>query len=191
MRCEGPAIVRLAGHVIFALPLGDPTDWPASASDAWGYLPERVYFDELEHVPEGSRARLPQLRGDHRSCITITHGPRDSSERLVATPGDVVGMLEMEGPIGRGSLPIGDTALRDGILIGRYARCDGSFGDDPSLSRVHALLIRIGDALIAIDVASTNGTCLAGKSHARLVELDHDTELELGKATRARWRWLS
>ena len=44
MRCEGPAMIRCGGYAIFALPIGDPTDWPASADDAWSYLPERVYF---------------------------------------------------------------------------------------------------------------------------------------------------
>jgi hypothetical protein len=190
MRCEGPAIVRLAGHVLFALPLGDPTDWPPAAGDAWAYLPERVYFDELTHVPEGSRTKIPKLRADHRSHITITHGPRDSSDRLVAV-GDLVGMLDVEGPIGRGTLQVGAAALRDGVLIGRYARCDGSLGDDPSLSRVHALVIRVDEALLVIDVASTNGTSRVGEEPARVVELERDSELQLGKGTRARWRWLS
>ncbi|MEJ7602827.1 MAG: hypothetical protein WKG01_33375 [Kofleriaceae bacterium] len=35
LRCEGPAVLRCGGHALFAIPLGDPTDWPASAEDAW------------------------------------------------------------------------------------------------------------------------------------------------------------
>jgi len=192
MRCEGPAIVRCAGYAIFALPLGDPTDWPQSPADAWAYLPERVYFDELAHVPEHSRAKIPCLprARDHRSCITITHGPRDSGEMLVGA-GDLIGMLEVEGPMGKGVLHVGAQALTDGVLLGRYARCDGGLADDPSMSRVHALLVRVEDTLLAIDVASTNGTARRGEPPTRLVELDREAELLLGKGTRARWRWLS
>jgi hypothetical protein len=193
MRCEGPAIVRCAGYVIFSLPLGDPTNWPANGADAWAYLPERVYFEELEHVPEHSRSQIPRLprATDHRSHITITHGPRDSGEILVGRD-DLVGMLEIEGPSGRGVLNVGADALRDGVLLGRYARCDGASTDDPSMSRVHALLVRFDDdVLLVVDVASTNGTARAGEEHARVIEVDRDTELQLGKGTRARWRWVS
>ena len=78
------------------------------------------------------------------------------------------------------------------MLLGRYARCDGAGGlaDDASLSRVHALLIQIDDSLLLIDTASSNGTWENGeKPRARVFVLDRNTELLLGKTTRARWRW--
>src|SRR5262249_35009855 len=46
--CEGPGLLRCGGYALFIMPLGDPTDWPAEPNDAWAFLPERVYFDELE-----------------------------------------------------------------------------------------------------------------------------------------------
>ena len=68
---------------------------------------------------------------------------------------------------------------------------------DPELSsltsdpRVHALLLQIDDAIVAIDTASLNGTREAHQPKARLIQLTGDTELVLGTATRARWHWIS
>jgi hypothetical protein len=187
VRCEGPAVLRCHGHVLFALPLGDPTDWPASPHDAWACLPERVYFDELEHVPQGSIPR----RLDKHSHITATHGPWDSGSRLVSA-GELVGSLELHTPTGYRELAIGRDALRDGVLLGRYARCDnGGLADDASMSRVHALLVRLGDDLVLVDAASTNGTARSGATKERLIQIEDDSELRLGLGTTARWRWLA
>jgi hypothetical protein len=215
LKCEGPAILRCAGHALFILPLGDPTDWAASAEDAWGCLPERVYFDEVDTFPQGSMPKMVALRTcpgipisnvqpgmpvgtgiaaqpKRSSVITRTHGPRDSAINMLAESGDLAGTLELIGPSLRETIRIGAQALSDGVLLGRYARCDGAGGlaDDASLSRVHALLIQIDDSLLLIDTASSNGTWENGeKPRARVFVLDRNTELLLGKTTRARWRW--
>jgi pSer/pThr/pTyr-binding forkhead associated (FHA) protein len=47
--------------------------------------------------------------------------------------------------------------LDHGILIGRYDRCGIAVNDANDVSRVHALLVKIGGDLWAIDTASTNG----------------------------------
>jgi len=202
LRCEGPALLRCGGYALFLMPLGDPTDWPSDAQDAWAFLPERVYFDELEKSPLGSVRRpprahlqpqLPSLNNaiTHRSLIIRTHGPRDTSDGLVDS-GDTAGTLELIGPRSRGTIRIGHDELRDGVLIGRYARCSNAqLADDPSLSRVHALLIQIDDAILAIDTASLNGTRESDQPKARLITLTGDTELVLGTSTRARWHWVS
>ena len=199
LRCEGPALLRCGGYALFFMPLGDPTDWPAEANDAWTFLPERVYFDELDKSPMGSVRRpprtpkLPTLPSavTHRSLIVRTHGPRDTTDGLVES-GDVAGTLELIGPRNRGTIRIGHDELRDGVLIGRYARCSNAqLADDPSLSRVHALLLQIDDAIVAIDTASLNGTRESNQPKARLIQLQGDTELVLGTATRARWHWVS
>jgi hypothetical protein len=206
LRCEGPGMVRCGGYALFIMPLGDPTDWPASASDAWAFLPERVYFDELERGAMGSVRRIaggtPVSDGSpvpapinsavtHRSLIIRTHGPRDTSDGGLGN-GDIAGTLELIGPKNRGTIRIGHDELHDGVLIGRYARCNNAqLADDPSLSRVHALLIQIEDAIVAIDTASLNGTRESNQPKARLIQLFGDTELVLGTATRARWHWMS
>ena len=213
LRCEGPAILRCGGHALFVIPLGDPTDWPASAEDAWACLPERVYFDEVDRFPEGSLPRMqaqgtdvhslprPSGRGSEtpynekrnlrHSVITRTSGPRDTGMGLIDS-GDLAGTLELIGPSQRDTIRVGHDALRDGVLIGRYARCDGARGlaDDTSLSRVHALLIEIDGSVLVIDTASRNGTSECDCPKARLITVARDTELKLGKHTRARWRWV-
>jgi hypothetical protein len=187
---EGPAIVRCAGYCLFALPLGDPSDWPESGEDAWAMLPDRVYLDELEKCPRGS---LPRLRMPNplarETFITRTGGPRDTMERLAQ--GDGAGVLELSTPLRQIALTIGENALEHGVLLGRYGRCDAreAATEDESLSRVHALLIRTEERLLLVDTASSNGTFEKGQQ-TRLVVVDGATELRLGKRTFLRWRWL-
>jgi hypothetical protein len=202
LRCEGPGLLRCGGYALFIMPLGDPTDWPPDANDAWAFLPERVYFDELDRAALGSVRRMPagsqrpapiNSAITHKSLIISTHGPRDTTggSNLVES-GDLAGTLELIGPRNRGTIRIGHDELHDGVLLGRYARCNNAqLADDPSLSRVHALLIQIDDAIIAIDTASLNGIREADQAKARVIQLCGDTELVLGTATRARWHWVS
>jgi hypothetical protein len=189
LRAEGPAIMRIANHTIFVLPLGDATDWPQRAEDAWDMLPERVYFDEMTSSPEGSVTSMPLAHETRRSFIYRTHGPRETGSVLV-TRGDIAGTLDVIGETRTGVLTIGEQALRDGILLGRYARCDGaSLLEDPSMSRVHAMLIAVDDRLLIIDTASRNGIWATGGPAQRVITIAGNTEINLGKHTRIRWRW--
>lgn len=192
LRCDGPAVLRCGGYALYALPLGDPTDWPESGADAWACQPERVYFDEVTHVARGSSTRVPQIGpGDgRRTRVTAVPGPRVTGSVLV-TGGDEVGALELIGPARRAIVPVGQAALRDGVLIGRYPRCDSACDDDDGVSRVHALLIQLDDTVLVVDTASTYGTTVNGQPVERARVLRGDVELELGRDTRARWRWLS
>jgi len=191
VRCEGAAVLRCGGYALFMLPLGDPTDWPASAADAWACVPERIYFDEITHFSRGSSVHIPRAPAGRRwSRITSVRGPRDPSAGLV-TNGDVVGTLELRGPRRCQTIQLGQAALRDGVLLGRYDRCDGRVTEDESLSRVHALLIQIDQTLLVIDTASTNGTSRLDGSAARVIEIGHGTELLFGTETCMRWRGLS
>ena len=190
LRAEGPAIMRCASHAIFVLPLGDPSDWPQKASDAWDMLPERVYFDEMQCRPEGSLTAMPLNTSTRKSMVYRTHGPRDTAQGLVERVGDCAGTLEINGETRYGALKIGDSALRDGVLLGRYARCDAAaILEDASMSRVHAMLIQIDDTLLLIDTASRNGTFQPGHPAARVITITGDSEINLGKHTRIRWRW--
>lgn len=190
MRAEGPAILRAASHAIFVLPLGDPSDWPQRADQAWDMLPERVYFDEMQSRPDGSLTNMPLNVSSRKSFIYRTQGPRDTAQGLVERTGDSAGTLEIIGETRFGALKIGDRALRDGILLGRYARCDGAqLLDDEQMSRVHALLVQIDDSLILVDTASRNGTFVAGQQPARVIQVASGADINLGKHTRIRWRW--
>jgi hypothetical protein len=190
LRSEGPAMVRCGGYAILALPLGDPTDWPEAASVAWECMPERVYHDELARVPEASVVR--ELAAPQRTQVVLrTAGPRDLAARLVSER-DLAGRLVVRGAAGSVGLDVGHQALREGVLIGRYERCN-AFGvsDETSLSRVHALLLLADDRLLVIDVATTNGTRIVDGDDARVIELVGETELELGIGTFVRWTWAS
>ncbi len=190
LRAEGPALLKCAGYAFFLLPVGDPTDWPAKPEDAWAMLPERVYFDEIDRCAEGSLTKLPKP-GSRTSTLVRTHGPHDTGVGLVRS-GSAAGTLELRGAHTGGYLDIGQAELADGILLGRYPRCNGAgFSDDPSLSRVHALLIQIDDRLLLVDTSSRNGSRLRGLPDARVIEIIGETELELGTHTRVRWRWTS
>ena len=198
IRAEGPSILRCNGYTFFILMLGDPTDWPESASDAWDMLPERVYFNELENCAAGSDARLRLPRNELRqSYVYRTQGPRETgvidrtAVGIVGNQRDLAGRLEIEGVHRRVVLEVGQDALRDGVLLGRYGRCDASEAlDDPSLSRVHALLVQEDDKLLVVDTASYNGTRIVGEHRSRIIELDRPLDLRLGKQTHVRWRWL-
>lgn len=190
LAAEGPAILRVAGYTLFMLVLGDPTDWPASGADAWAMLPERVYLDELENCAQGSLPRMRRPRVDVRETfITRTNGPRDTAMRLAAS-GDIAGTLEINTPHRHLAIQVGAKALEDGVLLGRYGRCDlmDAAAEDHSLSRVHALLMKLGDRLLLVDTGSSNGTFEQGE-RTRLVVMEKDTELRLGKKTFLRWRW--
>jgi len=159
---EGPAIVRCGGYCLFALPLGDPSDWPEAGEDAWSMLPERVYLDELDRCPQGTAPSVRMPSANLRETfITRTGGPRDTMQRLAQ--GDAAGVLELRTPNRQLALTIGEDALRDGVLLGRYGRCDARdlAGEDESLSRVHSLLIRSDERLLLVDTASSNGTFIA------------------------------
>jgi hypothetical protein len=58
-----------------------------------------------------------------------------------------------------------------------------------SMSRVHMLLLHTGDALLAVDTCSRNGSYLPGQSPARVIPITGETEIHVGKHTRIRWRW--
>ncbi|MBV8762004.1 MAG: FHA domain-containing protein [Deltaproteobacteria bacterium] len=193
LRAEGPALLKCAGYAFFMLPVGDPTDWPASPQDAWAMLPERVYFDETEwsgRCATGSMPKMPKP-GARTSTLVRTHGPHDTGVGLVRS-GSAAGTLELRGSHTGGYLDVGNAELADGILLGRYPRCNGAgFSDDPSLSRVHALLIQVDDRLLLVDTSSRNGSRLRGCDDARVIEIVGETELELGTHTRVRWRWTS
>lgn len=175
-RADGPAVIRCGRQVVFVLPLGDPTDWPASAAEAWAMLPQRVYLDECGGIARSS-ART--------SMIFRTPAVRETS---APTTGALEGTLEIEQPNHRFVVAIGRDALRDGVLLGRYRRCDLLGELDPSISRVHGLLLQVGARTIVADLASTHGLGPAGGERTRIAELVDGSELWLACETRVRWR---
>ena len=65
--------------------------------------------------------------------------------------------------------------------IGRSEKCDISYPEDTSLSRVHARIDRDGDAWMLVDLDSTNGTYVNGERVTE-VKLQPGDMIEIGDA---------
>jgi len=201
--CEGAAILEAADYQLYLLPLGDPTDWPATGDDAWDCIPERVYFDEQTALAEGTRPvemkrpkrkllePLLDLPSGRTSRITVVSPPTSVSESLVEGGEDPIAQLVVNGLDGRKTISVGASALDRGVLLGRYSRCNaGATLFTETVSRVHLLVIRCGDWICAIDTGSRNGTRQGG-SEIRAVLLDRATRLSLGlDGDSVYWDWL-
>jgi hypothetical protein len=176
-----PTIMRCSGQVVYAVPVGVTTKWPDSSSAAWAALPPSVYAEVQTASPMPDTASP----GAERFPFTL----RSLAGRDVPVGKDIDdGVLVVRGANGPVELPISGPALRDGVLLGRYERCDAACPDDEKeVSRVNVLLLRVEDRLLAIDTASTNGVRLANGEAARLIEVGDDVEITIGKQTRIRW----
>jgi hypothetical protein len=79
--------------------------------------------------------------------------------------------------------PVGRRALTNGILLGRYERCDGhgsAILARRGISRVHALMIEIDRAPFVIDLASTNGTWIRERD-VRVSRLEGGVTFRMGE----------
>jgi len=80
-------------------------------------------------------------------------------------------------------------SLDRGVLLGRYERCAIPALELGRVSRVHLLLVRVGEEVLAIDTASTNGTWNGGKKVETLL-LGESDQLSLGRTLHLHWRRL-
>ncbi len=176
-RADGAAIIHCGRHTLFLLPLGDRTDWPESAGDAWDMLPERVYLDERDSVPS--------RRVRNASLIFRTAPLHDTIDLIAA---DWIANLEVEQRTRNGALAVGRAALQRGVLIGRYDRCDLPGAQDNTLSRVHALLVEVAGRRVIADLSSLYGLGLVDSPRSRLLELVDASRIWLGRGTRLTWR---
>ena len=97
-----------------------------------------------------------------------------TSQDLLREGEDRAGALVVRSGARRRRLALGPTALRRGVLLGRYARCDSAgVLRSTDLSRVHLFVLEVAERIWAFDTASTHGVSLdlLGDSPARVVEL--------------------
>lgn len=189
---DGPAFLASGNHAFFFFVTGDPTDWPASSRDAWSFIPERVYLEERRRLARGSARRRAVGRSLARRSMTVVQPTRPAGrltgEALLCHGEPRLGDLVLASRGAARSIPIGATALEDGVLIGRYERCDAAdLLGDPNMSRVHLLVVSIAGVPHAVDTASTNGTSVGGRS-IRVQPLTRELTLDLGDAARLTWR---
>jgi hypothetical protein len=199
---EGPVMVRCASVAFLLFPTQASTaPWPEDAAPAWARVPERLYFDPRAGGPPASspeRIVWPDAPGGWGDAP-----PRSTSITLVPTlPGPVFpsrdlapsgsprGELVVRSPAGQVSLRLGAGATRQGVLLGRYERCDTAglpVLSSPSLSRVHLLVIEIAGALYAVDTASSNGSWV-GPTSLRCGRLLPGQRVRLACDATVEWR---
>ncbi len=147
-------------------------------------------------VIDPPRSRSSGLRLDRQAAITLVQGelgPVRAHTRLVAAEEEPLGSLHLRVGDTVHDVVVGEQALRRGILLGRYERCDidgSKLLTNANISRVHLLVVEIAGRVYAIDTASTNGTwTVEGDDEVRITALDNTDHLCLGNDL-AYVRWL-
>jgi len=214
---EGPAFVFIGRYALFCFPTGAADAWPDDAKAAIAALPERSYSDERDAEPdrwrrgrhaqtssrdqwaEGSKVEDPEPSADSFSSrrasvitrVTSVNGPARARIDALGEGDELLGTLELQSRLGNDSVRVGAAGAERGLLLGRYSRCDTAGATSLSLekiSRVHLLVVRIGDDIWAIDTASTNGVA-SGGTGVRVHRLQPGDELSLADGVGAvRWR---
>ncbi len=187
VEAEGMMMVRCGDYAIFAFPTGKDRalwpPWPDDGEAGWRTIPDRHY-----NADSGLSSR------EHGG--TLIHsmpgpGPLFAHKSLVADNEEPRGKLAVTSADGEISIVVGERALRKGVLVGRYKRCDT--GRVPVLanchiSRIHVLVIEIAGRLYAIDTASKNGLWL-GETEVKVYPLTFHQKLTLGRNC-ASMEWL-
>jgi pSer/pThr/pTyr-binding forkhead associated (FHA) protein len=159
--------------------------WPAHAEAAWSMFPPRQFTEPHTHVARALPSR--RLREDGQAFKTSV----SREDRLLRlgeggrshNPWGLVRLVHGEQAV---EVPMSREHLEQGVLLGRYARCGIAVETLTTLSRVHLMLIRLGEEVLAIDTASTNGTWRA-RRRIGTVTLGNLDALELGKHLQVQW----
>ncbi|WP_224368862.1 FHA domain-containing protein [Hyalangium versicolor] len=163
--------------------------WPTRAEEAWRALPPRQFIDRTaSHTePPSYSGRSRALRQRMDTGVTRDDPPQmlDFHEPTGPAWGELTLMLGRA----RKELPLSLRTLERGVLLGRYERCTISLLALTSISRVHLMLIRVGQDILAIDTASTWGT-RRGSHTVDAVVLGHSDTLLLAGKLQVHWRLL-
>jgi hypothetical protein len=188
---DAPLFLHSQDVTLVALRTPEPGGWPEDPEQAYRTLPERVFVDDrphLVHTPRGPQlAHLGPAQGPAVTNVRSMIGPLSLTDQLCGRDATPVGVLSVRTPTSELNHQLDARALDRGVLIGRYERCHlGLGGDLGGLSRVHLLLVRDGDQVLAIDTASTNGTHYDGHP-IRAVALPARAELLLSSDVAMTW----
>jgi hypothetical protein len=194
LEAEGPVFIRCGAYAIFLFPTGDEIPWPDRGHEGWDCIPERVYLDDEPAEPDRWERRRLRSRwqlaggseaGERRGITRVQtfRGPVLAHRRLLEDGEEPLGELRIRSETGTTSISIGRRAAREGVLLGRYDRCDNEglpVLENVSISRVHTLVVEIAGRLYAVDTASTNGAFADGKEF-KVLPLEYDQELVMGE----------
>ncbi len=155
---NGTLILRAASFSLVLVPTGAPVPWDRDAGDPWSTLPPRVLVADERAEPNAPRRTLEHRVGE--TNVAFRDGPSEPGDAPLLAPDEsVAGQLTLSISGTHETLVVGGRALDRGVILGRYARCAGdtaAFSDD--VSRVHAVLVRVGGVVHLVDAGSTNGT---------------------------------
>ena len=194
LQAEGPALVSAGPYALFLLPTGDPDAWPRDPQEAWDRLPPRVYVDARGAQPGRWRDDAPRAetapRDEATSRVTLIPAPRAPGEALLEPGERPAGLLEIQTERGAVRLEVGERAPAEGVLLGRYERCNAAaLLGDRSGSRAHLRVKRVRGRVRGVATASTGGTFVdGGPDRSRVVRLDEGQAAVLA-LDRARVRW--
>jgi len=125
-----------------------------------------------------------------RSRVTLLGGPVGFRELSPEQTEDAEGSLLIEGDDRIEQISASPSALRRGLVIGRYSRCDNTveLGEEClRLSRVHALVVSEGEGVWVVDTASTNGSWVGDRS-VSVARLDDGTSVRMPGLGLLTWR---
>ncbi|MBX2813571.1 MAG: FHA domain-containing protein [Myxococcales bacterium] len=185
IRTNGCTFVSVAGTVLMLLPTGPHCTLHADPQTAWNTVPPQRWVETRanRHQP----TTLTNLNPEE-TIIEIYGGPQGCRTPLCKKDELPLGLASIASGGDERHLRISGRALDEGFLIGRYDRCEvGGPEADESLSRVHLLIVREKQKIIAVDTASTNGTFI-GEARVHLVQLKDRSTLDLGGVLEFNWR---
>jgi len=209
---EGHLFVGIGRYVIMILLGGEDLAFSDDGGEVYDALPARVFFDQRERVQQGPITRAPRAllpanqdvifasgtrtaaraRGiaGHQSRVDIHRAAEPLRQPSNLLDGDRRGTLTVACSAGSASVPLYDAQVRDGVLLGRYERCESAdlpFDLPDTVSRVHALVLAEGDKLYVMDTASTFGVRTANGDEVPGIKLDAETHFTLGTDTDVHW----
>lgn len=193
LEADGPVFLRAGAYALFLFPReADSPPWSGSPEDVWAAMPEVAYLEEagLAREPAAGAAVDPWAGLDSEATLVLKlPGPRFEPDGLLGGDEEPHGQLVVRSGEGEMKLVLGRTAVRHGVLLGRYERCDGSrrrvlahFG----ISRVHALVIEIAGKVYAVDAGSRNGLWLRSE-RVRLAPLGPGQTVALANLATMEW----
>ncbi|MEC7984358.1 MAG: FHA domain-containing protein [Myxococcota bacterium] len=186
LEASGALFVQYGSYSMFLIPTGDNSLWKNSAELAWQNFPKRVYFRD----PYQFHAQQESDDREVTAAVSLAGPQRVRRDRFGMKM--VFGELSVFSEGRTCKIPISKKELEQGILLGRYDRCDGAEYNiihANYISRVHLLIIQIANTLYAIDAASSNGT-FENDQKVRVTELNQDKTLVLGSfGTMLRWKF--
>jgi hypothetical protein len=173
---DGPVFFQVDRTTFLTLPTAVRFEWPDDPLEAWNAFPARTY----DGAPFLHQRMASSDDDDDPTNVEIESGVVHVTRAL--TTGAPVGSVEIQNGQGRLSLLVDRAALRAGVLIGRYDRCDSGGVNLLALdrcSRVHALLLEVNGAVHVIDTASTHGVFVQGRA-VRVHRINAGEEVVLG-----------